>query len=253
MQFDQEEEEGGGENWLLKELTCMCVLVVNITTLTELCPSYMTALLPAPHVEQEVQILEDLSESDDIVSEIKYFRLGFDLGIPYHLVLQNLRDAPSTNLVMTSHLLLLKTVVLRLLYFARNVYLSAGDEITHKYFYRILIPGAMYIQPSYFETIAETFNANKPYRTVGIRGTPFPPDFTVGVYGLFNSLQCTSSVLTRSGTLALPVCQQDSQPDCLVHQLWFTQSRVSLLHVTGCGVLSRRYEHTPAKLLPQHL
>ena len=81
------------------------------------------------------------------MSEIKYFHLGFGLGIPYHLVLQNLRDAASANLVTTSHLLLLKTAVLRLLYFACNVYLSAGDERTHKYFYRILIPRAMYVQP----------------------------------------------------------------------------------------------------------
>ena len=64
---------------------------------------------------------------------------------------------------MTSHLLLLKMVVLRLLYFARNMYLSVGDERTHKYFYRILIPGVMYVQPGYFETIAEMFNADNPY------------------------------------------------------------------------------------------
>ena len=44
---------------------------MNMTTPTELCPSYVMALLPAPHVKQEAQILEDLSESDDIVSEIK--------------------------------------------------------------------------------------------------------------------------------------------------------------------------------------
>ena len=139
------------------------VVNINMTTIpTELCPSYVMALLPAPHVEQEAQILADLLESDDLVSEIKYFRLGFGLGIPYHLVLQNLQDAASTNFV-TSHSLLLKMAVLRLLYFARNVYLSAGDERTHKYFYRILIPGAMYVQPSYFDAIAETFNADDPY------------------------------------------------------------------------------------------
>ena len=63
---------------------------MNMTTPTELCLSYMTAPLPAPHEEQEAQILEDLSESDDFVSEIKYFHLGFGLCIPYHLVLQNL-------------------------------------------------------------------------------------------------------------------------------------------------------------------
>ena len=63
---------------------------MNMTTPTELCPSYMTALKPAPHMELEAQILEDLSESDDFASEIKYFHLGFGLGIPYHLVLQNL-------------------------------------------------------------------------------------------------------------------------------------------------------------------
>ena len=139
---------------------------INMTMiLTELCPSYVMALLPAPHVEQEAQILEDLSKSDDVASEIKYFRLGFGLGIPYHLVLQNLQDAASTggDFVM-SHSLLLKTAVLRLLYFARNMYLSAGDERTHKYFYHILIPRAMYVQPSYFETIAEMFNGDDPYR-----------------------------------------------------------------------------------------
>ena len=118
------------------------------------------ALLPAPHVEQEAQILEDLSESDDIAGEIKYFCLGFGLGIPYHLVLQNI--AASADFV-TSHLLLLKMADLRLLYFACNVYLSVGDERTHKYFYCILIPGVMYVQPGYFETIAETLNADDPY------------------------------------------------------------------------------------------
>ena len=71
---------------------------------------------------------------------------------------------PPSGDFVTSHSLLLKTAVLRLLYFARNVYLSAGDERTHKYFYHILIPRAMYVQPSYFDTIAETFNADDPYR-----------------------------------------------------------------------------------------
>ena len=65
-------------------------MCVNMTTLTELCQSYVTTLLPSPHMEQEAQILQDLSESDDVASEIKYFRLGFGLGLPYHLVLQNL-------------------------------------------------------------------------------------------------------------------------------------------------------------------
>ena len=64
---------------------------------------------------------------------------------------------------VTSHSLLLKTAVLRLLYFAHNMYLSAGDERTHKYFYHILIPGVMYVQSGYFETIDETFNANDPH------------------------------------------------------------------------------------------
>ena len=130
------------------------------------------ALLPAPHMVQEAQILEDLSESDDVASEIKYFHLGFGLGIPYHLVLQNLQDAESADFV-TSHSLLLKMAVLRVLYFACNVYLSAGDERMYKYFYRILIPGAMYVQPSYFETIAEMFNADDPYRW-DIRRTSSP-------------------------------------------------------------------------------
>ena len=60
-------------------------------TTKELCSSYVSTLLPGPHVKEEVEILEYISsESNDITSEIKYFRLGFGLGIPYHLVLQNL-------------------------------------------------------------------------------------------------------------------------------------------------------------------
>ena len=137
-------------------------MCMNMMTPTELCQSYVTTLLPSPHVEQEAQILEDLSESDDIASEIKYICLGFGLGIPYHLVLQNLRDGASSDFV-TSHSFLLKTAVLRLLYFACNMYQSAGDERTHKYFYCILIPKVMYVRPSYFDTIAETFNANDPF------------------------------------------------------------------------------------------
>ena len=120
----------------------MCTCISTVNEHDELCPSYVTALKPAPHMEQEAQILEDLLESDDVASEIKYFRLGFGLGIPYHLVLQNLGDAASADFV-TSHSLLLKMVVLRLLYFACNVYLSPGDERTHKYFYCILIPRVM--------------------------------------------------------------------------------------------------------------
>ena len=65
---------------------------------------------------------------------------------------------------MTSHSLLLKTALLKLLYFAHNMYLSVGDERSHKYFYCILIPGVMYVHPSYFETIAEMFNADDPHR-----------------------------------------------------------------------------------------
>ena len=77
------------------------------------------------------------------------------------MVLQNLQDAVSADFV-TSHSLLLKKAVLRLLYFACNVYLLAGDERIHKYFYHILILGVMYVQPGYFEMIAEMFNANDP-------------------------------------------------------------------------------------------
>lgn len=131
-------------------------------TTKELCSSYVSTLLPGPHVKEEAEILKYISESDDITSEIKYFRLGFGLGIPYHLVLQNLRDAASIDSV-TTHPLLMKTAVIRLLYFARNVYLSAGNEKTHKYFYRVLIPGAMYVPHAYFEKIAETFNPDNPY------------------------------------------------------------------------------------------
>ena len=74
----------------------------------ELCSSYVSTLLPGPHVKEEAEILEYISESDDITSEIKYFRLGFGLGIPYHLVLQNLRDAASIDSV-TTHPSLMKT------------------------------------------------------------------------------------------------------------------------------------------------
>ena len=157
-------------------------------------------------------------------------------------------------------------VVLRLLYFAHNVYLSVGDERAHKYFCHILIPGAMYVQPGYFEMIAETFNANDPYGWDMHRtASPWfsePLEFEAHLFHLISRLvsmdyakhyNARVQLLQEAELWHLPVCRQDSRPDFLVHNVWFARSRVCLLHATGYGARSRRYEHAPLTLLSQHL